>query len=302
MRGSCSEGQYERDGQCFPSIHINPEHRGRYPPAPGYSTFDGSPREYRERIITENIRKYGQAEVDGEMSAVNSFEYRNPKYHAPAEYDLKFATSLKGKDSDQDPPSSDPPTPSQREQNIRWDDENYVFDLQHGNKSGAEWAKQRLEHNGVDAAEIENLRISGDTMTGTYVNEKGHRYHFLISGESAEEGEKNGGKRMKARQATGPRDCLADEEWVSPHASSYNGRPIDVVGYCRRKGEQLTAKDERDLSAAGRRNGKKAKGSHYSAAAERKIMRLAKRGLNADGTPLKPGDKYYKQYGNKAAR
>lgn len=66
--------------------------------------------------------------------------------------------------------------------------------------------------------------------------------------------------KPKFRIVTSASDCGADEDFVAAHKSTYNGKAIHVRAYCRKKGETLSAKDEADMSGAGKKNGKKTKG------------------------------------------
>lgn len=200
--------------------------------------FLSESRQQQQAKIRQEENKLGPATVDEEMAALNSFTYRdsNEAIRRNAELDLKYAESLKsGKMglADSTPSafsgpafSSSPDNGTGQLSNIAWDRQRITYDTEHHEpQSNSDWAREEI------AFDKNN------------------------NGEPAKRGILRGENKMS--NSVGK--CPVGQEYVAPHMSKYDGRPVHVKGFCRDKANKVTPKDRAKFRA----DGKRAKGSTW---------------------------------------
>ena len=153
-----------------------------------------------------------------QTAAMNSWTSHDDKgkVHQHAHNDLEYAEKIEhGGDPKGDPrpdPRPDPPGNSSKDpSNEKWDRENYNYDIEHGDRSGAEWALERERYDERNAPSIG--------------------------------GHKGGEKRMAMKGRCGP-----GEEYVEPYRKADG---TEVEGYCRKAHDRETPHDKRVERANG---------------------------------------------------
>lgn len=108
--------------------------------------------------------------------------------------------------------------------NIKWEEQKVRYDKEHNRpESDIKWDEKEISYNESEAARRAYYREGDPAM--------------VVTADM----------------------CSPNEDFVAGHKSTYNGKEIHVHSYCRIKTDKETAKDKADESAAGKRNGPKAK-------------------------------------------
>lgn len=219
------------------------------------------PQQYSEIRREEKVES--PQEVDEQMSALNSYTYRDSKnIHQSANKDLKYAERFrKG-----DPPAVSIHTTETRRTRGK---EPFTLDLYinkahdgSGNFQGtvsqgdkAVSVRGTLSKNKVKEIQFHREQIREHPEPNEKPNIQRNRQETRYNeGFTAQ-----GGDKEMVRNANSASDCGSDEEFVAGHPSTYNGRKIYVHAYCRKRTNNDTPRDRQIFSQNGRRNGRKAK-------------------------------------------
>jgi len=209
MADGCGPGYYldKKTGKCRRSITTHPSRAGTFGKG-----FLSEPQQEEYRKIDEVERRESPELVVRQTAAMNAWTAhdRRGDIHRHAHNDLKYAEEIEKEEEPGRERKLDPPGParSSAESAEAWDRENYRYDIEHGNLSGAEWALQRERYNG-ESRRKGNANRGGDRRMAIGKCGPGEEW---VDGYVKEDGTRVEGYCRRKHDRLTPHDRRVDRE------------------------------------------------------------------------------------------